>query len=206
MPRNIGMKTDMARRFDGRAEHRNKNRLSGFALMELILAVAIMGILLVSTLKYGQKLFDFCYKFIDKISLATLVAEYNAVAWHMDLSGITDMKDFAVTLAKAGGPNDIASYQSIKRRDKKHMDIVVGGQQNAALSNVDFDFIAVKPNNKPTARNILFCTRGIDVGGRWSSPDSLYGNEGGIIAFRDGHTEWVSECPRAPSYLAKWYD
>ena len=196
----------MARHSENREKYRNKNRLSGFALMELILAVTITSVLIIVALGRGQKLFDFCYRIIDKMSLATLVAEYNAVAWHMDLSGITDMKDFAVTLAKAGGPNDIASYQSIKRRDKKHMDIVVGGQQNAALSNVDFDFIAVKPNNKPTARNILFCTRGIDAGGRWSLPDSLYGNEGGIIAFRDGHTEWVSECPQAASYLAKWYD
>lgn len=206
MPRNVGIKTGMVRRSKGSSGHRNKNRLSGLALMELILAVAIISLLIGFASRNGQRLFDFCYRIIDKMSLATLVAEYNTVERDVDLSGVTDMKSFAVALAKAGGPKDIASYQSIKRRNKKHIDILVGGQRNAALRNTDFDFIAVEPNNDPEARDILFCICGLDDAGSWSRENSLYGHEGGLIAFRDGRTKWVSKCPQAGTRLVQWWD
>ena len=206
MSYNIGMETDMVRYSDGSAGHCNKNRTAGVALMELILAVAITGVLIIVALGRGQKLFDFCYKIIDKMSLATLVTEYNAVEWNVDLSGVTDMKGFAVALAKAGGPNDIASYQSLKRHGKSTTDILVNGEANKELKNVDFDFIAVKPNNDPMGRDVLFCTRGLQKEGKWTEEDALYGTKGGLVAFRDGSVRFLSEHTGAAGHLAVWYD
>ena len=206
MSYNIGMKTDMVRYSDGSAGHRSKNRLSGFALMELILAVTITSVLIIVALGRGQKLFDFCYRIIDKMSLATLVAEYNAVECNVDLSGITDMKGFAVALAKAGGPNNVASYQSLKRHGKSTMDILINGEPNKELKNADFDFIAVKPNNNPTARDVLFYTRGLQAQGKWTREDALYGTKGGLVAFRDGSVRFLSEHTGEAAHLALWYD
>lgn len=196
----------MAWRFGSTAKRTKKNRLSGFALMELILAVAITSVLTIVALGRGQKLFDFCYKIIDEMSLATLVAQYNAVEWNVDLSGITDMKGFAVALAKAGGPNNVASYQSLKRHGKSTMDILVNGEANKELKNADFDFIAVKPNNNLTGRDVLFCTRGLQVQGKWTGKDALYGTKGGLVAFRDGSVRFLSEHTGAAAHLALWYD
>ena len=206
MSYNIGMKTDMVRYSDGSAEHRSKNRLSGFALMELILAVTITSVLIIVALGRGQKLFDFCYRIIDKMSLATLVAEYNAVECNVDLSGITDMKGFAVALAKAGGPNNVASYQSLKRHGKSTMDILINGEPNKELKNADFDFIAVKPNNNPTGRDVLFYTRGLQAQGKWTGEDALYGTKGGLVAFRDGSVRFLSEHTGEAAHLVLWYD
>ena len=206
MSYNIGMKTDMVRYSDGSAGHRSKNRLSGFALMELILAVTITSVLIIVALGRGQKLFDFCYRIIDKMSLATLVAQYNAVEWNVDLSGITDMKGFAVALAKAGGPNNVASYQSLKRHGKSTMDILINGEPNKELKNADFDFIAVKPNNNPTWRDVLFCTRGLQAQGKWTGEDALYGTKGGLVAFRDGSVRFLSEHTGEAAHLVLWYD
>lgn len=199
----------MALRSEDSKRCRNKkNRTAGFALMELILAVAIIGVFIGIALQIGNKIRFRMDIAADRMLLSALALECNTVLGegNADLSGVTDMKSFAVVLAKAGGPNDIASYQSRKRRNKKYMKIVVGGQQNATLKNEDFDFIAVKPNNNPTGRDVLFCTRGIDASGRWSLSDSLYGNEGGLVAFRDGRTEWASEHTGAAPHLAQWYD
>ena len=198
---NIGMKTNMVRYSVGSAGHRNKNRTAGFALMELILAVAIISVLTIVAFNRGQRLFDFCYKFIDKISLATLVADYNTVEKDVDLSGVTDMKGFAVALAKAGGPNNVASYQSLKRHGRSTMDILVNGEANKELKDADFDFIAVKPNNKPTGRDVLFCTRGLQKDGKWTGEDALYGTKGGLVAFRDGSVRFLSEHTGAAAYL-----
>ena len=196
----------MVRYSDGGAGHRSKNRLSGFALMELILAVTITSVLIIVALGRGQKLFDFCYRIIDKMSLATLVAEYNAVECNVDLSGITDMKGFAVALAKAGGPNNVASYQSLKRHGKSTMNILINGEPNKELKNADFDFIAMKPNNNPTGRDVLFYTRGLQSHGKWAGEDALYGTKGGLVAFRDGSVRFLSEHTGGAANLALWCD
>lgn len=202
----VGIKADMARHSDGSAGHRNKNRTAGFALMELILAVAIISVLTIVAFNRGQRLFDFCYKFIDKISLATLVADYNTVERDVDLSDVTDMKGFAVALAKAGGPNNVASYQSLKRHGRSTMDILVNGEANKELKNADFDFIAVKPNNNPTGRDVLFCTRGLQKEGKWTGEDALYGTKGGLVAFRDGSVRFLSAHTGAAEHLTVWHD
>ena len=177
------------------AQRKNKNRTSGFSLMELILAVTIIGVFISIGLRIGNKVRHMADIAADKALLSCLALECNAVIeeGNIDLSDIKDMKDFAVALAKAGGPNDISSYQSKKRRNQKHMEIIVDGNQNIALKNADFDFIAVKPNNNPTGRDVLFCTRGLQKGGKWDGKDNLYGHEGGLIVFRDGHTQFCSE-------------
>ena len=199
----------MALRSEDSKRCRNKkNRTAGFALMELILAVAIIGVFIGIALQIGNKIRFRMDIAADRMLLSALALEYDAVLdeGNADLSGVTDMKSFAVVLAKAGGPNDIASYQSRKRRNKKYMKIVVGGRQNAALKNEDFDFIAVKPNNNLTGRDVLFCTRGLQVQGKWTGKDALYGTKGGLVAFRDGSVRFLSEHTGAAEHLAVWHD
>ena len=79
MSYNIGMETNIVRYSDGSAGHRNKNRTAGFALMELILAVAIISVLTIVAFNRGQRLFDFCYKFI---------AHFNNSSLYLTLSNI----------------------------------------------------------------------------------------------------------------------
>ena len=84
--------------------------------------------------------------------------------------------------------------------------ILVNGEANKGLKNADFDFIAVKPNNNPTGRDVLFCTRGLQKEGKWTGEDALYGTKGGLVAFRDGSVRFLSEHTGAAEHLAVWHD
>jgi hypothetical protein len=110
------------------------------------------------------------------------------------------MIDFAVALARAGGPNEVSAYQSQKRRNKQQKDILINGEKNPDLKGEDFDFILVVPHQGNPIPGIVslygtsdrttpICySRGLQPNGIWAK-GSLYGSKGGLIAFMDGHVE-----------------
>ena len=198
----------MLRRSKSTVNDKGRNRTVGFIIMEVLLTIVIVGVFMAVIFRINRRTFDKVYILCDRFLLSSLAVECNSLmnGGNADLRGVTDMKGFATALAKAGGPNNVRAYQSTKKKNKKDMEIVIGGQQNAALKNEDFDFIAVLPNNNPTGRNVLFCTRGLQVQGKWSGEDSLYGHEGGLVVFKDGHTKFLPEHTGAAAHLAVWYD
>ena len=150
----------------------------------------------------GTCVFDRVHLFADRMHLQYLVVEYlSAVnSGQLDLTGVRNMVDFAVKLAKAGDPNEVSAYQSQKRRNKQNKNILVNGERNPDLKKEDFDFILVVPHRGNQIPGIVssygtsdettpICySRGLQPNGRWEE-DSLYGSRGGLIAFMDGRVE-----------------
>lgn len=145
---------------------------------------------------------DRVHLFANTRRLEYLVAEYTMVInnGQLELTGVKNMVDFVMALAKAGGSNEGSAYQSQKRRNKQHKEILVNGEKNPDLGREDFDSILVVPHQGNTIPGIIslygisdrttpICySRGLQPNGRWSK-DSLYGSKGGLIAFMDGHIE-----------------
>lgn len=165
---------------------------SGFVLMEFLIVLAVMGIFGSIAFSIGKRVMDRVYSFADTKRLEYLVAEYTMAinSGQLDLTGVKNTVDFAVALARAGGPNEVSAYQSQKRSNKQRKEILINGEKNPDLKEEDFDFMAypVACCNLPADRMPLFFSRGLRENGVWSK-DSLYGTEGGLIAFADGHVE-----------------
>ena len=164
---------------------------SGFALMELLIVLAVTGIFGSIVFSFGKRVLDRAYLFADKMRLYYLVTQYmSAVDNGLNLTNVKNTVDFAVALAKAGGPNEVSAYQSQKRRNKQDKDILINGEKNPDLKEEDFDFMAypVARCNLPEHEMPLFFSRGLGENGVWAE-DSLYGTKGGLIAFADGHVE-----------------
>ena len=167
-------------------------RRNGFALMELLIVLAITGIFGSIVFSFGKRALDRAYLFADETRLSYLVTQYmSAVDNGLDLANVKNTVDFAVALARADGPNEISAYQSQKRRNKQHKEILINGEKNPDLREEDFDFIFVNPKCKGNAGTPLFYTRGLQSDGTWNQ-DSVYGSQGGLIAFEDS-VRWMSK-------------
>ena len=166
-------------------------RRSGFVLMEFLIVMAVTGIFGRIVFSFGKRVMDRVHLFADKMRLYYLVTQYmSAVGNGLDLTNVKNTVDFAVALARAGGPNEISAYQSQKRRNKQHKDILINGEKNPDLKEEDFDFMAypVAHCNLPEREMPLFFSRGLGEDGVWRN--SLY-DQGGLIAFEDGHVEML---------------
>jgi hypothetical protein len=67
----------------------------------------------------------------DKQRLSALFGQYMCVAnsGQLDLTGVKTMVDFSVALAKAGGPNEVSAYQSVKRKNRQHKKVLIKGNR-----------------------------------------------------------------------------
>ncbi len=171
--------------------------------MEFLIVMAVMGIFGGLALSIGKRVMNKVHSVADQMRLTYLVADYLSAfdSGQLDLTNVRNMVDFAVALAKAGGSNEISAYQSQKRRNKQHKEILINGEKNPSLKKEDFDFILVVPHQGSPIPGIIssygtsdrttpICySRGLQPNGRWSK-DSLYGSKGGLIAFMDSHVEW----------------
>ena len=156
--------------------------------------MTLMGIFGGIILPFGKKIINRAHLVADKTRLSYLVAQYDLAvnSGNSDLTNAGNVIDFAVILAKAGGPNDVSAYQSEKRKNKQPKKILVDGKVNPVLKEEDFDFIAVCPKYSIPSGTPLFYTRGLQSDGTWGK-DSLYGTAGGLVVFKDGYVEWFHQ-------------
>lgn len=176
---------------------KKKPKTAGFTLIEFLVVITIMSIFGGIILPFGKKVFNRVYVFCDTVKLQHLVAVYmDAVSnGRLDLTKIKTMKEFAVALSEAGGPNEISAYQSKKRNSAQEKEILVNGEPNPEVEEGDFDFIFVNPKYDNGHRTPLFYTRGLQSDGTWSK-DGVYGSQGGIIVFADMHTEFMKKADK----------
>ena len=152
----------------------------GMITLEFLIVIAVIGVFGGLFLMGGKKLLDKAHTTADTLRLQFLAEAY--MSSKLDLSGTKTMVEFAVALAEAGGPNDIAAYQSGKRRNGENKDILIDGEPNPDLKEGDFDFIFMHPIFDHGDQTPLFCTRGLQEDGTWCR-DGLYGAKGGLVVF-----------------------
>lgn len=170
-------------------------KTSGFALLEVLIAVTIVAVLGGVICPIGKAVLDRAHIESDKIKMSLLAC---SVLEHANVcEGMRDLTSCVEALAQSDATlDDLEMYQSTRQRGGIQKKNILGsdGCAVSGLRKSDFDYILVHPlpqnNNAPT---VPVCyTRGLLPNGQWAK-DGLYGSEGGLIAFTDGHVEVFKE-------------
>lgn len=178
---------------------KKQTKKSGFALIEVLVALTVVAVLYGVVLPIGKAVLDRVHIESDKVKMSLLTC---SVLEHANVcEGMRDLTSCVEALAQADETlNDVGIYQSTRRRGGIQKKNILGSDGYAAsgLRKSDFDYILVHPlpqnNNAPT---VPVCyTSGLLPNGRWAK-EGLYGSKCGLIAFADGRvkvfTETVSE-------------
>ena len=173
-------------------KNEKKHNSGGFVLIELLLGLAVMGILSGITLCVGKTLIDRAYIERDRATLIRLVLACNRLrdAGYVDSS--SSMRELVLRLATVEDINDVRYYRSSKRRGG-NLQPIVDDNGNAIVRDLlpDWIFILHCPSNAyPGDRVPVLYSYGLREDGTWSE-DSPYGTQGGFIAFASGRVVFV---------------
>ena len=158
---------------------------AGFSLIECMIVITIGSILASIFFPIGQKLILKAKIFADQQKLRQLAMAYR-LAFAETSSFPTEKDPLLKALATDGGATDVSLYYSncsgkkkgkiIDSKDIKSDWVFLGG--------ISTDTLAGTP---------ILHSRGLQEDGSWKAkPDSVYGTDGGLIAFLDGRVEYCS--------------
>ena len=165
-----------------------QTKTSGFALLEVLIAITVSVILCYAILPMGRAVFDWVDIELDKTKMSFLVC---GVREHANVcEGMRDLISCVEALAQSDETlDDLGMYQSTRRRGDIRRRNILGSDGYIAsdLRKSDFDYILVHPLpvNVNGAGTPICYTSGLLPNGRWAE-DGLYGSRGGLIAFADG--------------------
>lgn len=178
------------------------NPIHGFTLIEFLAVLMIIGIFSGFLFPIGQQVVYKTRLSKDAHNLRQIALSYfnliqSSEGAHRDFSDIASINDWAIHLAKQGGLNASECYLSIfSDKVADHKNIV--DYQHRTLGNfknLSLDWVCISPIplNAPLATTPILYSRGLDITkGVWEE-DSVYGTQGGFVAFLDGHTEFFSD-------------
>ncbi len=199
-----------------------KNRFAGFTLIELLTVIAIIGILAALLFPTIGKMREKAQRVADANSLREIVraarlyaADNNdrlpdpaALVRAGSLTGATGAHLWAGALAQRGLISDPALY--FAKNDPQFdgvlpVAIVEPGNRNVvdaafAARVLSYEFVGglrlSDPPNTPVAYS-----RGLRVDGTWDPTNGTYRDEGGYIAFLDGHVQYYANLSEAANQL-----
>jgi prepilin-type N-terminal cleavage/methylation domain-containing protein len=171
-----------------------KNKLKGFALIEVLIALAVVVVFYCFILPFGKAVFDRVHIMTDRMKMSFLVCNIREHANACE--GMRDLISCVEALAQSDAIfDDLEAWQSPKRKGGVQKRNVLGsdGYFASDLRKSDFDYILVHPlpqNSNPWAP--VCYTRGLLPNGQWAE-DGLYGSKYGLIAFASGHVNLFLE-------------
>jgi prepilin-type N-terminal cleavage/methylation domain-containing protein/prepilin-type processing-associated H-X9-DG protein len=173
---------------------RNK-KTYGFTLTELLITMTVAATLGCATIPLGSHLILKANMEVDKQRMQQLALSYSTAILEgsCDLLDAKDMLSTARVLSELGYVNNVTFYQSSKRKSSVQAS---RGDKFNNCKDEDFDFLIVCRDK--LQQHIQSCaidnsmpicySRGLQRDGTWSK-ESIYGINGGLIAFADGHVE-----------------
>jgi prepilin-type N-terminal cleavage/methylation domain-containing protein/prepilin-type processing-associated H-X9-DG protein len=199
----------------------------GFTLVELLIAIAVIGILISLLVPAVNKVLESARRAKGANSLKQIAMAYasycNDDVNSRNIGGdtITNGVEWALVLAKGGYLNDPNIYcfsgdSGASKVIKKAIVDPSGTNNNAwGTGTVEFSVYVIKdiPTDAPLSTTPIAFTRGKpetandDAGklAKWpwnpgvigTANNGVYGNKGGYIAYLDGHVEWYDDLGEA---------
>lgn len=169
---------------------------SGFTLMEFMIVLTIGAVLAGIAFPIGQKLISKANILADQQKLKQLTMAYRLTLSETSNIG-NDKESILKSLIEHGGANDLSLYSS-NFSSKKKGKIT---EKNINEIQSDWVFLGEISIDTPTEIPVLY-SRGLDGNGAWNAkPASVYGTDGGLIAFLDGR---VVFCKNAKEVLVDY--
>lgn len=183
-------------------------RKRGFTLVELLTVIAIIGILAAILIPTVGSVMDNARKSAASSNLRQIGSAYNIYTTggsRPKTVNVADIDAYAALLAKEADLNDpkiwLLGDDDAVAGDGGVFPVVIAvpGANSAADWVTDTDFARI-PKSFAVANNLsarasstvpVAWTRGLLATGFWdAAPNSVYGDEGGHIVFKDGHVEF----------------
>lgn len=171
---------------------KKQTKKSGFALIEVLVALTVVAVLYGVVLPIGKAVLDRVHIMHDKTKLQMLVIACNELRDEGYINENTSIRDLVLCLATVKGFNDVNDWHSSKRSGKSQK--IVDDNGNVLVKEIISDWLIVHPvpSYGVSDRTPLFYSVGLDEDGTWDTPDSPYGAKGGLIAFAGGDVIYVA--------------
>jgi prepilin-type N-terminal cleavage/methylation domain-containing protein len=177
----------------------------GFTLVEILAVVAIIGLLAAILVPNIMTANRTTKQSLAGNNLRSIVVAYSAYSkggeqiitrGEVENGGANNVAQFAEVLArKAGFANAKVWYIDTDQRpaSKAIPDLVIEDGTNSMVSVKPAAWAVVlnaKRNKFQSSTYPLAWTRGLGSDGKWNKESSPWGDEGGHVAFGDGHVDW----------------
>jgi len=174
-----------------------KKSEKGFTLVELLAVITIVSIFMSFLFPLGRKMVFKSQLAKDIHNLRQIALSYLSCAQDAnvfrELNNVSSFKKWAAVLASNGGINDPNCYvysQDIQSVPKR----IVGTNQDmlADFKELQLSWVVIRgvPTNVPLETTPLLYSKGLNLEtGEWED-DSLYGKQGGLVAYMDGHVQF----------------
>lgn len=195
-----------------------KTKKKGFTLVELLVAIAVIGILISLLIPAVGKVMDSARRAKGSNNVKQIALAYNQYAYD-DVNGrtilpgslsdntdtVNNAVEWSIVLARKGYLNDpnvycfsgdsaAASVQAKSITTSSTATTTKAWDPSGANSGGADDFSVIVaeniPSDAPMSTTPVVFSRGLQEDGNWNKTKGVYKDKGGFIGFLDGHVEW----------------
>ena len=174
-----------------------KKNTKGFTLIELLAVITIISVFMSFLFPLGRKMVFKSQIAKDSHNLRQIVLSYLSCAQDtivfQELNKASNFQKWAAVLADNGGINDPNCY--VHTQDTQVIPKRIIGANRDMLSDfsaLQLSWVVIRgiPTNVPLETTPLLYSKGLNIEtGEWEE-DSLYGTQGGLVAYMDGHIQF----------------
>lgn len=169
----------------------------GFTFVEILAVMTIISIFMSFLFPLGRKMVFRAQIAQDIHNLRQIALSYlnclqdNTV--FQELNKASNFQKWAAILASNGGINDPSCYVSTQDTQKLPKRIIDSDQKILPeFEKLQLSWVIIRgiPRNVDLETTPLLYSKGLNIAtGEWSE-DSLYGKQGGLVAYMDGHVQF----------------
>ena len=174
-----------------------KKNKKGFTLVELLAVITIVSVFMSFLFPLGRKMVFKSQLAKDIHNLRQIALSYLSCAQDAnvfrELNNVASFQKWAAVLANNGGINDPNCYVSTQDNQMIPKRIIGTNQDILAdFKELQLSWVVIRgvPTNVPLETTPLLYSKGLNIQtGEWEE-DSLYGKQGGLVAYMDGHVQF----------------
>ena len=169
----------------------------GFTLIELLAVITIISVFMSFLFPLGRKMVFKSQVAKDIHNLRQIALSYLSCAQDTnifrELNNASSFQRWAAILANNGGINDPYCYVCTQDTQMVPKRIVDSNQDMLpSFKDLQLSWVVIRgiPTNVPLETTPLLYSKGLNVEtGEWEE-SGLYGKQGGLVAYMDGHVEF----------------